>query len=76
MPLYDYHCDNCGETFDEFRSMDQRKYCKCVKCGKRARKLPSVARLDYYNMGVDPDLPTAIDKWDKMHRAEARREYD
>lgn len=76
MPLYDYHCDNCGETFDEFRPMDQRHKCKCVKCGKQARKLPNIARLDYYNMGVDPDLPTAIQKWDKMHRKEARREYD
>lgn len=76
MPLYDYHCDNCGETFDEFRSVSQRKSCPCVVCGEKARKLLSTAHIDYYNMGVDSGFPTALDKWDKMHRKEAKREYD
>jgi putative FmdB family regulatory protein len=76
VPLYDYHCKKCDETFDEFRQVNQRLTCKCPKCGTVAKKLPSVARLDYYNMGVDSGFPTAIDKWDKMHRKEARRQYD
>jgi putative FmdB family regulatory protein len=76
VPLYDYHCKNCGETFDEFRPMDKRYKCKCPTCGKQADKLLNTTRLDYYNMGVDPALPTAVDKWDKMHRKEARRKSD
>jgi hypothetical protein len=39
-----------------------------------ARQQLTAARLDYYNMGVQSGLPTAIDKWDKMHRQMARRE--
>jgi putative FmdB family regulatory protein len=76
MPLYDYHCKNCTETFDEFRSMDERHTAKCPKCGKMAKKRLNTARLDYYNMGVQSGLPTAIDKWDKMHRQMARRKSD
>lgn len=76
MPLYDYHCDGCGETFDEFRSMNERKSCPCPVCGEKARKLPNITRLDYYNMGVQDGLPTALAKWEKMHRKEAKREYD
>lgn len=76
MPLYDYHCNSCGETFDEFRPMEKRATCKCVKCGKVARKRLNTCHIDYYNMGVDSAFPTAVDKWDKMHRAEAKRKSD
>lgn len=36
MPLYDYQCAKCSETWDEFKRMDDRKdpeSLPCPKCG-------------------------------------------
>ena len=34
MPTYDYRCDNCGYTFEEFQTIANRKVPegKCVEC--------------------------------------------
>ena len=37
MPLYEFQCLECGNTFDEFLSVDNRKIPlmgPCKKCGK------------------------------------------
>jgi putative FmdB family regulatory protein len=34
MPTYEYHCDACEHTFDEFQSMSDKPLRKCPKCGK------------------------------------------
>ena len=34
MPTYEYHCDACEHTFDEFQSMSDKPLKKCPKCGK------------------------------------------
>lgn len=73
MPLYDYECKD-GHKFDAFNSVEKRDKMKCPECGKTAAKQVNTARLDYYNMGVQSGLPTAIQKWEKMHRQMARRE--
>lgn len=39
MPVYDYHCDACGYTFEVFHGVDERPEVKCDKCGQPARKL-------------------------------------
>lgn len=39
MPVYDYHCDFCGYTFEVFHKVDERPEIKCNKCGRPARKL-------------------------------------
>jgi putative FmdB family regulatory protein len=34
MPIYEYHCENCGRDFDLFvRSATQRSEPKCPHCG-------------------------------------------
>ncbi len=38
MPLYDYHCPDCGHRFEEFRPMAERDHAPCPKCGKEADK--------------------------------------
>ena len=75
MPLYDYECKN-GHKFDALTSVANRDKMKCPECGKKATKQVTTARLDYYNMGVQDGLPTALHKWEKMHRqmAKDRRE--
>ncbi len=34
MPTYEYICDACGNTFDEFQSITEKPLKKCPKCGK------------------------------------------
>jgi len=34
MPTYDYKCNACGHTFEEFQSMSAPHLKKCPKCGK------------------------------------------
>lgn len=38
MPSYDYICDNCQYSFEEFQSMASKPLKKCPKCGKRKLK--------------------------------------
>src|SRR5689334_18966047 len=34
MPTYDYECDACGHTFEEFQSMTEKPLKKCPACKK------------------------------------------
>jgi len=34
MPTYDYQCQACGHTFDEFQSITAKPLRKCPECGK------------------------------------------
>jgi len=38
MPTYDYHCKECGHTFEEFQSMSSDFLTVCPSCGKPALK--------------------------------------
>jgi putative FmdB family regulatory protein len=35
MPTYEYQCDACQHSFDEFQSMTEPPLKKCPKCGKK-----------------------------------------
>ena len=35
MPTYEYECQACGHTFDEFQSMTAKLLTTCPKCKKR-----------------------------------------
>ena len=35
MPTYDYVCDACENSFEEFQSMTEEPLKKCPKCGKK-----------------------------------------
>lgn len=42
MPLYEYHCSDCGKDYEEYRSLENRDAeGKCPSCGgeKTERKL-------------------------------------
>ena len=39
MPVYEFHCDECGCRFEEYRKLKQRSACPCPKCGESARKI-------------------------------------
>jgi putative FmdB family regulatory protein len=36
MPTYDYKCNACGHTFEQFQSMKDKALKKCPSCGKNA----------------------------------------
>lgn len=41
MPTYDYECDACGHTFEEFQMMSEEPLKKCPACKKKKlRRLP------------------------------------
>ena len=35
MPTYDYVCDACEHSFEEFQSMSEEPLKKCPQCGKK-----------------------------------------
>ncbi len=35
MPTYDYTCDACGHTFEEFQNITAEMLTKCPKCKKK-----------------------------------------
>src|ERR1700722_19009710 len=35
MPTYEYHCDACGNHFDEFQGINEPALKKCPKCKKQ-----------------------------------------
>ncbi len=35
MPTYEYQCDACDHSFDEFQTMTEPPLTKCPKCGKK-----------------------------------------
>ena len=42
MPTYEYHCDACGNDFEQFQSITAAPIKKCPKCGKnKVRRLIS-----------------------------------
>jgi putative FmdB family regulatory protein len=35
MPTYEYQCDACDHSFEEFQSMKDEPLTKCPQCGKK-----------------------------------------
>ena len=41
MPLYEYRCDECDETFEVLRRITEKDDARCPSCERPARKLLS-----------------------------------
>ncbi|MBW2277950.1 MAG: zinc ribbon domain-containing protein [Deltaproteobacteria bacterium] len=41
MPLYEYRCDECDETFEVLRRITEKDDVRCPSCERPARKLLS-----------------------------------
>ena len=71
MPTYEYHCDACGNDFEEFQSITAKPTKKCPKCGKlKVRRLISAGAglifkgsgfyiTDYRSEGYQKDATAA-----------------
>ncbi len=38
MPIYIYHCDNCGVQFEKQQSFSDHPLLRCPECGKKSLK--------------------------------------
>lgn len=41
MPIYEYRCEICDETFEVFHKISDEPLGKCPKCGKKVNRLIS-----------------------------------
>jgi len=62
MPIYEYHCQDCGKNFEELVSSEAAKV-KCTECGsENTTKLISCCR--FKTGGTIPGLRQMIDSSD------------
>lgn len=45
MPTYDYECDTCGHSFEQFRTVDRRHDASCPCCGEPGRLVISFGKV-------------------------------
>jgi len=69
--FYDFECEDCGEVTEDF-CYESTKEVVCPVCKGTAKRTISLPRIDWRKMGVDPDFPSASDKWVKMQKQKAR----
>lgn len=51
MPIYDYHCDQCGHTFSQVQSYTDATLEVCPSCGKKPRKLMATPAIVFKGGG-------------------------
>ena len=51
MPIYDYHCDECGHTFSAVQSYTDATLEVCPSCGKKPRKLMATPAIVFKGGG-------------------------
>ena len=71
--LYQFECKRCSYEFEDLVAFDDRdRSIRCPSCkGNASRVLSPVrSKLD----GTDPAFTTAYDKWEKVHREEAKKD--
>lgn len=69
--LFDFQCPHCDLVFEKLVHPDS-KVAPCPSCSLQAARIVSPVRLDW-RMGVDSDMPTMADKWERMHRQAAKQ---
>lgn len=70
--MFDFHCTLCDKSFERLVESDIRRQ-PCPQCTALAKRVISPVRLDW-RMGVDTDMPTMADKWERIHRQAAKQE--
>lgn len=61
MPTYEYKCQTCGYTFEEFQSMRDKSLEKCPNCNGKVQRLISggagliVKGTNFYETDYDGD---------------------
>ena len=51
MPIYEYQCDECGDSFDVFQRMSDDPLVTCEKCGGTLRKVLHPVAIHFKGSG-------------------------
>ena len=51
MPLYEYKCSKCGNSFEILHKVTDVSLKKCIKCGGPVKKLISASALQFKGSG-------------------------
>lgn len=51
MPLYEYECDNCGNRFERFQSVQDAPVRQCPQCAGRVHKVLYPAGIIFKGSG-------------------------
>lgn len=51
MPVYDYHCDHCGHTFEAVGGFNDPPLGACPRCGKTPRRLIAATAIVFKGSG-------------------------
>ena len=76
MPTYEYVCPDCGQDFDKFCKMSERKQTiheGCVSIAKQVIRTPAKPNWSALAMGESAS-PEAINHFDRMHKDKAAKE--
>lgn len=71
--LYDFECKD-GHVFEDMQDPHDKHDIECPRCGLPSRRIISGTRVDWRNMGVSNDFPTAASKWERMQRQKAKND--
>jgi putative FmdB family regulatory protein len=59
MPIYEYHCSNCGYTFEVLQKISDNPVTECTRCASAVRRLLSAPALVFKGGGwYVNDFPT------------------
>jgi putative FmdB family regulatory protein len=51
MPIYEYHCESCGQTFEVLQKFSDKPTEKCPRCSAPVQRLLSVPALVFKGGG-------------------------
>jgi len=51
MPIYEYHCAECGQKFEALQRLNDRPLDTCRICGGRARRIISSPAIQFVGTG-------------------------
>lgn len=56
MPLHDFSCEGCGDTFERFSKMDAIPDFLACPCGGRAKRMPAKTNVYLFPEGWTENL--------------------
>lgn len=51
MPLYEYHCEDCGENFEVIQKFSDSPLTVCKNCGGKVERLLSAPAIQFKGSG-------------------------
>jgi len=51
MPIYEYRCFKCGQTFDALQRINEEPLTRCIHCGGKVEKLVSATSFQFKGSG-------------------------